>query len=158
MNKKGFSLLEVSLVILLTSILTIGMLTNMKTIEIARFNSLGQQVKMMLHAAQQKAHMEHKNVRVAHYIDYPSFQTELCVTAQARIYQVLRMPKDVKLYIGSKDYEVINDLGELAFFSDMSPTRGGTITLVHEKLRKKIQITVRPATGKLTLYAANIKK
>lgn len=157
MNEKGTSLLEVTLVMLLIGIITTSTLMSVRLIEDTHFTTLGQQVKLAMHGAQQRAHMQQKQVRISHYIDASSKQTQLCISAQRKTHYTITMPKGVKLYIGSKDYETVQNFGELAFFANMSPAQGGTVTLVHTKLKKIIQITVRPATGKLTMYRSNIK-
>lgn len=157
MDAKGMSLLEVLLVMLLIGIITTSTLSSVRMVEEAKFTCLGQEVEMALHTAQQRAHLQNKRVRISHYIAYPGYKHQLCMTAQTKLLYTITMPKNIKLYVGSKDYASVFGLGELAFYADMSPTKGGTITLLHQELQKIIQITVRPATGKLTLYKSNIK-
>ena len=150
MNQKGVSLIEVLVVISLMGILSVAFSFSMKQIDQARFYTLADQMKLMMHTAQQHAHLKGERVRITVYKRLPSYKQFISITANNQSYYTMEVPEEVEISIGN--FNQTSVIKELAFYADMSPVQGGTITLTHEGLKEQIKITLRPVTGKLTLY------
>lgn len=140
MKQKGFSLLEMVLVILLMSIGISCAAMNTHYVEEMRFSTLVKQVERGIKSAQYMAN------------------------STGREYNVLCTEKCVYIRPGYKKAVYVFDMGEhvtiprditgkqISFSGTLAPSKGGTIILVNTALQKRARITIRIATGKTTIY------
>lgn len=150
MKEKGISLIEVVVVIALIGILSLGARTSAKQMERVKFRALVNQIKLTMHAAQQHAHLEGNRVRITNYKRLPSYQQYFSVTVKDQYYYAIPIPSNIQVTFGREDTQGVSN--ELSFYQNMSPTQGGTVIISHLDLSEQVRITLRPVTGKLTLY------
>lgn len=155
-KQDGFTLMEMIIVLAilsLTSFVAIGSMTSFKTYEFLKFAN---QVEQMVQQAQQNAVLKNNTYEIAY--KYDKGKGAMQSIKETFIEESLDVPEGVTVLIGSKDHYQEGDFvpqssgGRIKFAKDMSPSKGGTITLQRKGINGKIQITIRPVTGKTTLY------
>ncbi len=140
MNQKGFSVLEVVLVMLLIGIGGACASPKTQQVEEIRFRALARQVEKGIISAQYMAISTGREYNIlctekAVYVR-PGFQKAIYKFDMGRH---VTIPRNIT---GKK----------ISFNGSMAPSKGGTIELVNASLRKRARITVRIATGKTTIY------
>ena len=149
MNQKGYSFLEMILVVLLISIVgSIGLSTRL--VEEVRFKVLVKEVETGIRQAQRRA--------VATGIQYNVYCTkEKIYIRQGNNPAIYKIAIGKEVTIPTKDIDGSFMTGKnIKFHGRIAPSKAGTIELVHHGLKKKARITVRVATGKTTVYFESI--
>lgn len=150
MNQKGFSFLELIIVILLSSIIGSGVVFSTHIVQEVQFKALVTRVAQGIKCAQQWAVATGKQYNV------------YCTKEKVYIRQGNNPPL-YKIEVGDEvTIPVKNADGTLMtgknikFCGKMAPSQAGTIILIHQGLKKKARITIRVATGKTTVYFESI--
>nr|WP_302599279.1 type II secretion system protein [uncultured Cellulosilyticum sp.] len=150
MNQKGFSFLELIIVILLSSIVGSGVVLSTRIVQEVQFKALVTKVEQGIRYAQQRAVATGKQYNV--------------YCTKQKIY--IRQGNNIPLYkievgdevtIPTKNADGTFMTGkDIKFHGKMAPSQAGTIVLIHQGLKKKARITIRVATGKTTVYFESI--
>lgn len=146
MNQRGFSFLELILVIFLISIMSLSANVSIRLVQKVQFESVVNEVVQGIRQIQQCAVMTGNQYNI------------YCM--QNKIY--LRQGNAPAFYkIVIQDGVVVSirdDQGRqmtgknIKFYGKMAPSKAGTIVLKHIGLKEEARITVRVATGKVTVY------
>lgn len=151
MYQKGFTLLENVCGLALASILLGMTIPCINLIETVRFNTAVSEIYLGVKSAQQVAHLANKTCTITYEKDkHKGNGIEVYSSEYLPIKNFYTLSPDVQVFIGNK--EMTGAPFDIEFSGDMSPSQAGTISLVNEKIKKKVQLTVRPATGKITIY------
>ena len=146
MNQKGYSLLEVILVILLSSIIGSSIVVTTKFVEEVRFKTLVSEVEAGIRQAQRYA------VATGEQYDVQCQEKKIIVKASDKSC-IHEIKIDSQIIVALKDEKGKEMTGKrLGFHASMAPLKAGTIVLVDHQIKQKALITVRVATGKTTVY------
>lgn len=150
MNQKGFSFLELIIVILLSSIIGSGVVFSARMIEEAQFRALVTEVAQGIKCAQQRAVATGKQYNI------------YCTKQKIYIRQGNNIPlykievgDEVTIPVKNADGTLMTGK-DIKFYGKMAPSQAGTIVLIHQSLKKRARITIRVATGKTTVYFESI--
>ncbi|MDF2613646.1 MAG: hypothetical protein K0S71_1432 [Clostridia bacterium] len=140
MKQKGFSLLEVILVMLILSIGTVCVHTHTLYVEKMKFDILVKEVEKGIKSAQYMANITGREYNV------------LCT--EKKVYIRPGYKKAVYVFDMGKNVVIPRDITgkQISFNGRMAPAKGGTILLINTALKKEARITIRVATGKTTIY------
>jgi len=140
MKQKGFSLLEMVLVMLLLSIGVLCTTMHALYVEEVKFTTLVKQVETGIKSAQYMANITGR--------EYNIFCTEKVVYIRPgylKAIYVLNMGKNVTI-----PRDITGK--QISFNGVLAPSKGGTIILINTALQKRARITIRVATGKTSVY------
>lgn len=150
MNQKGMSLLEVVCAISLAGIILVGAVPSIRLLDHIRFNQLVSEVYTGVKNAQQMAHLLNASYVVSQDGEFVHVKNTLKSDLEHRF----KIPDATQVFIGSRD---LSSKFDMKFTSDMSPDKAGTITLTNTRIKKKVQMTVLVATGKVTIYEYDLE-
>ncbi len=145
MNKKGFTLFETVLCMMIMSVLYITLLSGNNMLERIKFVQQANTIERHIVAAQSLAHMKKMPYTVL-FINQKMYVKEGLKTVYS-----LRIEKNINLSVHTNSSDNV-----IFFRRDLSPTYCGTITLTNKKIKKQARITVRPVTGKTKIYYSDI--
>ena len=146
MNKKGFTLIEMLVVIAIISLVGISFSGGYSYLAKREMQNVAQTLKEVIEGMQQQAAMENRTYKL-----YMDGKQTLYVAADAKKILTYTVPKKIDVYIGTEaNYFVPGK--EIAFTKDLSPSGTGTITIWHTSIPYHMKMTVRPVTGIVTIY------
>lgn len=151
MSQRGFTLLENISGLALVSILLGITIPCINLIETVRFNTIVSEVYLGVKSAQQVAHLGNKVCGITHEKDKSKPNTiEMYSTEYLPLKEIYTLPAHIQVFIGNET--MTGKEFNIEFAGDMSPSQAGTISLINKKIQQKVQLTIRPATGKVTIY------
>lgn len=145
MNQKGVTYIEMLISLAIISIGTLSIKGYRMRIEKIQFNDTVSILEQSIKTAQQLAYYEHGTYRIYYENGY------IYIRDTQRSKYKVAIPKDIKVEIGNLEGTNTKQK-ELVFSECLAPSQSGTITLKSDTIRKKAQITLRPATGKTAVY------
>lgn len=145
MNKKGFTLLETVLCIMIMSVLYIALQSGNQMLERIKFTQQANTIERHIVAAQSLAHIKHKPYTVL-FINQKMYVKEGLKTVYC-----VRIDKNISLSVHTNSPDNV-----IFFRRDLSPVYCGTITLTNKIIKREARITVRPVTGKTKIYYSDI--
>lgn len=150
MNQRGFSFLEMVLVVLLSSIIGTGAVMSTKLVQEVQFKALVQEVEQGIRQAQQRAVATGKQYNI-----YCTKQKIYIRQGNNPAFYKIEIGNGVTILIKDSNGKVMTGKN-IKFYGKMAPSKAGTIVLIHQGLKKKARITIRVATGKTTVYFESI--
>lgn len=149
MKQRGFTLIEVIIVIAIISLVSIGGVNSYTYFAKQELERFAERTKETIQIMQQSAAMENKTYTFYKKKVNKAYIVQIdCNTTEFLRYDI---PDSIEMWIGSAD-DYIGRTEKIIFAQDMSPSRSGTIVLEHKTLLYHIKITVRPVTGLVTIY------
>ncbi|NLI89554.1 MAG: type II secretion system protein [Epulopiscium sp.] len=145
-NEKGFTIMELVLIILLTALFVSGALYTRKQVGRRQLYSTARDIQTLIRVAQDGAYGE-QNVHGINF--YPNSQ-ECVHIRNYRIVKEIKIPNTIKMEPTSFPNN------KLRFSSKLSPSRGGTIKLCSRS--HEVRITVLPVTGRVKIYPIQRKR
>ncbi len=145
MNKKGYTLFETVLCIMIMGILYITILSGNNMLERIRFTQQVNTIERHIVAAQSLAHTKQMPYTVI-FVNRKMYVKEGLKTIYA-----VPIQKNISLSVHTNSPDNV-----IFFRRDLSPVYCGTITLTSKKIGKQARITVRPVTGKTKVYYEDI--
>lgn len=146
---KGFTLVEMVVVIAIISICSVGVVTGYTYIAKQEMLQCAYEVQSIVEVMQQKAALGNRTYTLErHEVDG---QSVLVVSANILEESNYTVPKGLMLYIGTeKNY--FESGKKICFPKDVSPSESGTMTIWHKRIPYHLRITIRPVTGLVTIY------
>lgn len=146
MNKKGFTLIEVLVVITIISLVGVSFLGGYTYLAKREMQDVSKHVKEIIEGMQQQAALENRTYKL-------NIQNKqrLYVTADTKESFTYTVPKSIQVYIGT-EANYFAPGKQIVFTKDVSPSETGTLTIWHKAVPYHIKMTVRPVTGIVTIY------
>lgn len=146
---KGFTLMEMVVVIAIIGIMSIGVVSGSQILYKRQMEDVAKEVQLIVEVMQQEAAL--RNIQCRLMKTARASQDVLLVEAEGRIEKEYVIPSPIKLYIGTESNPFASGK-VISFNQDLSPSNSGTITIMHQTFPYKLKMTVRPVTGLVTIY------
>lgn len=148
MKQRGFTLLEMVVVLALISIGYIGVAFSLDWVQHVAFEKAIEEVVQIVELAQTRASLQNKKYSViptrSETGEGISLQTELLNLSAAIPSEKVKLPRGVTV--------TFNHDEKIVFNGDLSPSQAGTIRLCQERLGAVAEVRIRPVTGKVAVY------
>lgn len=144
-SEKGFTIIELLLVILIAGIFTNASLSAHRHMSRWQLCKAARDVQTAIRVAQDHAYGEKNTYGIFFY----PVNNQCAYVRRAKVLKDIKMPPTVSL-----DYSNFKD-GKLWFSGKLAPSAGGTIKLSSQAHR--VEITVLPVTGRVKIYPVTKK-
>ncbi|HFC31108.1 MAG TPA: prepilin-type N-terminal cleavage/methylation domain-containing protein [Oceanospirillales bacterium] len=132
-SKKGFTLIEIILVMVMIAVLTMLASSKMfRSLDKAKIKAAGKDLVSALRYTRGQAVIKHEDKTIKFNVDKKTYQ--------APKKKVVKIPDEIDMFVYTADSEIADDsVGSIRFFSDGSST-GGYVKLVYGKRIQKINV------------------
>ena len=141
-NQKGFTLVEMMVVIAIISIVMVSFVRPAEVLRRYTLRSFTQELSDFIMTTQQLATLKNEEYTIGvvgskadNYIEANTYKREF----------VLPIPAGIEVSVSTGE-------GTITFSKDMSPTKAGTFFIKDNYLQQEMRLTVQVATGNVTLY------
>nr|WP_307990408.1 type II secretion system protein [uncultured Niameybacter sp.] len=146
---KGFTLVEMVVVIAIISICSVGVVTGYTYIAKQEMLQCAYEVQSIIEIMQQKAALKNRTYTLER--NEVNGESVLIVSTNTLEESRYTVPKGLMLYIGTEE-NYFKGGKKICFTKDVSPSESGTLTIWHKRIPYHLPITVRPVTGLVTIY------
>lgn len=142
-KQRGYTLIEVIVVLALLGIVAGVAVSSYHLLRKYQVEAVVGEIEDVLYLAQHTAHFENTStfVEVKKKHNTYFFQCD----NQNILEKEVAIPVGMVVTIHTED-------GRLSFKKDLTPVKGGTISVVDQRTGRQIRITLLPVTGKVTRY------